>query len=181
MSRLKRLLDNYRTHIAIPWRGGTAAPQRVIFCVYNEYDELKLRATKGEFELVTKSAGHGWYEYDLTDSFARWMSTQRYAHKYFEQPHLISGLMPRYLNYIETEFKVFIESLDSLDNAVVALVGVGSVFGFIKVKDLVDRLAPLVPGRLLVFFPGVYENNNYRLLDGYDGWNYLAVPITADQ
>lgn len=26
-----------------------------------------------------------------------------------------------------------------------------------------------------------YENNNYRLLDGYDGWNYLAVPITADK
>ena len=36
-------------------------------------------------------------------------------------------------------------------------------------------------GRLLVFFPGSYENNNYRLLDGYDGWNYLAVPITADK
>ena len=27
---------------------------------------------------------------------------------------------------------------------------------------------------LLIFFPGSYENNNYRLLDGYDGWNNLA-------
>jgi len=36
-----------------------------------------------------------------------------------------------------------------------------------------------IRGRLLVFFPGEYENNNYRLLDARDGWNYLAVPITA--
>ena len=61
------------------------------------------------------------------------------------------------------------------------LSGVGSLFGFLKIKDVVDTLAPLVEGRLLVLFPGSYENNNYRLLDGYDGWNYLAVPITADK
>lgn len=63
----------------------------------------------------------------------------------------------------------------------VALKGVGSLFGLLKVKEVVDKFAPLVRGRLLVFFPGSYENNNYRLLDGYDGWNYLAVPITADK
>ncbi|MBA7556966.1 hypothetical protein ES705_49694 [subsurface metagenome] len=49
------------------------------------------------------------------------------------------------------------------------------------IQEVVDELAPLVSGRLLVFFPGSFENNNYRLLDGYDGWNYLAVPITADK
>ena len=62
-----------------------------------------------------------------------------------------------------------------------ALAGVGSLFGLLKVKGVVDRLAPIVPGRLVVFFPGSYEENNYRLLDAYDGWGYLAVPITADQ
>ena len=62
-----------------------------------------------------------------------------------------------------------------------ALLGVGSLFSFLKVKEVVDKLAPKVGGRLLVFFPGTYENNNYRLLNGYDGWNYLAVPITADK
>ena len=64
---------------------------------------------------------------------------------------------------------------------VVGIQGVGSLFGFLKVKDVVDKFAPKIAGRLLVFFPGSYENNNYRLLDGYDGWNYLAVPITADK
>ena len=63
----------------------------------------------------------------------------------------------------------------------VALKGVGSLFGLLKVKEVVDKFAPLLRGRLLVFFPGSYENTNYRLLDGYDGWNYLAGPITADK
>jgi len=29
-----------------------------------------------------------------------------------------------------------------------------------------------IRGRLLLFFPGEFENNNYRLLDAQDGWNY---------
>ena len=75
----------------------------------------------------------------------------------------------------------FLKEGDIGEESVVALKGVGSLFGFLKVKEVVDKLAPMVKGRLLVFFPGSYENNNYRLLDGYDGWNYLAVPITADK
>ena len=38
-----------------------------------------------------------------------------------------------------------------------------------------------VRGRLLVFFPGEHERGNYRLLDARDGWNYLAVPIDAQE
>ena len=63
----------------------------------------------------------------------------------------------------------------------VALSGVASLFGLIKVKQVVERVASDVTGRLLVFFPGRYENNNFRLLDGYDGWDYHAFVITADK
>ena len=35
-----------------------------------------------------------------------------------------------------------------------------------------------IRGRLALFFPGDVDNNNYRLLDARDGWNYLAIPIT---
>ena len=73
------------------------------------------------------------------------------------------------------------QSQEATSDFVIAIKGVGSRFGFLKVKEVVDKLAPMVKGRLLVFFPGSYEDNNYRLLDGYDGWNYLAVPITADK
>jgi len=165
----------------VPWRDDAAAAQRVIFCVYQESEERHLRAQVDEFEIATRAAGHDWTLFDLTDSFPKWMASQRYAESYFEKPDLLSTLLPNYLSYIETEFGAFLQTKIISKDFVVALNGVGTLFGFLKVKEVVDKLAPKVKGRLLVFFPGSYENNNYRLLDGYDGWNYLAVPITADK
>lgn len=181
MNKISRLLRSYGRFIAVPWRDDAAAMQRVIFCVYDESDELRLRARIDEFELATKEAGHDWTLFDLTDTFAEWLSTQRYAKSYFQKPQLLGTLLPNYGDFIAARFEQHISDKGAEANSVVALKGVGSLFGFLKVKDVVDRLAPLVPGRLLVFFPGTYENNNYRLLDGYDGWNYLAVSITADK
>ena len=181
MSRVKRLLQSYTKYISIPWRDDAAAAQRVIFCVYNETEERWLRAKIDEFEIVTRQSGHEWALFDLTDTFALWLATQRYAKNYFEKPHLLPTLLPKYLAFITTEFESFLQKEEIGPGYVVAIRGVGSLFGFLKVKDVVDKLAPMVSGRLLVFFPGSYENNNYRLLDGYDGWNYLAVPITADK
>lgn len=181
MSRIKRLVQSYNQFIAVPWREDTAAAQRVIFCVYNENDERLLRVKIDEFEIATQQAGHEWALFDLTDSFAVWLASQRYARSYFQKPHLLSTLLPKYLAFIAAEFEAFLEANHIGPNTVVAVQGVGALFGLLKVKEVVDRLAPMVRGRLLVFFPGSYENNNYRLLDGYDGWNYLAVPITADK
>ena len=181
MSKVKRLTQNYGKYIAIPWRDDAAAAQRVIFCVYSESEERMLRARLDEFELATSQSGHKWLSFDLTDTFATWMSTQRYAKSYYQKPHLLPTLFPKYIDYITDQFSASLELAGSDLNTVVALKGVGSLFGFLKAKDVVDKLAPLVEGRLLVFFPGSYEKNNYRLLDGYDGWNYLAVPITADR
>ena len=61
----------------------------------------------------------------------------------------------------------------------VAVSGVASLFGFVRVSELLPLVEPSIRGRLLVLFPGVYEENNYRLLDARDGWNYRAVPILA--
>ena len=181
MGKIKRLLKSYSKFIAVPWRRDAAPAQRVIFCVYNENDERQLRTKIDEFEIETKQSGHDWALFDLTDTFADWLADQRYKKSYFKKPELISTILPKYLVFIKQEFENFLQATKVNKNTVVALKGVGSLFGFVKVKEVVDVLAPLVKGRLLVFFPGSYENNNYRLLDGYDGWNYLAVPITADQ
>lgn len=181
MSKIDELLKNYKRHISIPWQQAAPA-QRVIFCVYNEHDERRLRFKVDEFELATRESKYGWAALDLTNTFADWLSGQRYAKKYFQQPHLLPTLLPNYLTYIIRKFEHFLKENKVDNNTVVALKGVGSLFGLLKVKEVVDNLAPLVPGRLLVFFPGSYdEQNNYRLLDGYDGWNYLAVPITANK
>ena len=182
MNKLKRLLKTYSQFIEIPWRSDAAAAQRVIFCVYDETDELQLRSRIDEFELATQQAEHGWACFDLTDSFSEWMSTEDYANSYFQEPELLNDLLPdEFLDYIEKSFDQWAVNVPVTGSTVVALQGVGTLFGFAKVKDCIDRLAPKIPGRLVVFFPGSYENNNYRLLDGYDGWNYLAVPITADR
>jgi hypothetical protein len=180
MSKTKRLTQSYGRFIAIPWQDA-AAPQRVIFCIYNEEDELQLRAKIDEFEIVTRQAGHDWAVFDLTDTFANWLGSQRYKKSYFKKPSLISTLLPQYKVFIRQKFEDFLQIKNVNEKTVVALKGVGSLFGFLKVKEVVDTLSPLVEGRLLVFFPGTHDNNNYRLLNGYDGWNYLAVTITADK
>jgi len=180
VSKVKRLLQSYSVHISVPWHDAAAA-QRVIFCVYNEADELRLRGKIDEFELATKQAGHEWAIFDLTDTFANWLAAQRYAEKYYRAPHLLPSLLHKYRDYIVSVFETFLADKSASENTVVAIKGVGGLFGFIKVKEIVDVIAPMVSGRLLVFFPGSFENNNYRLLDGYDGWNYHAVPITADK
>jgi hypothetical protein len=181
VSKVRRLIQSYGKYIAVPWRSDAAAAQRVIFCIYNENEELRLRSKIEEFELATRQSGHQWAIYDLTDTFGQWLASQRYAKSYFQKPSLLSTLLPKYLTYITEDFAAFLNNNGTGEESVVALKGVGSLFGFLKVKEVIDKLAPMVRGRLLVFFPGSYDNNNYRLLDGYDGWNYLAVPITADK
>ena len=181
MSKVKRLVASYGKYICIPWRSDAAAAQRVIFCVYNEADELRLRSRIDEFEIATKRSGHNWALFDLTDSFAQWLCRQKYAQSYFKKPNLLATIYHKYCEYITTRFTHFLEEYHVDDSYVVAIKGVGALFGFLKVKEVVEKLAPAVSGRLLVFFPGSYEDNNYRLLDSYDGWGYLAVPITADK
>ena len=67
------------------------------------------------------------------------------------------------------------------EKTVVALTGVASLFGLMRASRLVDQVSDTIRGRLLVFFPGTREGNNFRLLDARDGWNYLAIPITATE
>jgi hypothetical protein len=74
------------------------------------------------------------------------------------------------------------KELDSAsENTVVAIYGIASLYAFLKVSNLMNKVQSSVKGRLLVFFPGEYEKGVYRLLDARDGWNYLALPITTQE
>lgn len=180
MSKIDSLLQNYLKHVKIPWRTDAAPMQRVWFCIYDPKDEKNLRAKLEEFELATIQSSKKWLQYDLTDSFAEWLSSHPYAEQYYKNPKLLKTVLPNYKAFLISQIEAYISSKSSDEGTAFALFGLGSLFGFLKVKELIERIAPLVKGRLLVFFPGTYENNNYRLLDGYDGWNYLAVPITPN-
>lgn len=178
MSKIKQLVESYARYIMLPWQRDAAPAQRVIFCIYPEHYELTVRARVGEFALATELAGHSWRSFDLTNTFATWMAGQKYAARYFTAPSLLDALLPTFLPYLTARFDAFLDAHPVTAGDVVALTGVGSLFGFVRVKAVVDAFAPRVPGRLVVLFPGSYEGNNYRLLDGYDGWNYHAVSIT---
>src|SRR5690606_8694710 len=137
---------------------------------YHETEELRLRAKVDEFEIVTRAAGHDWALFDLTNSFPNWLASQRYAKSYFQKPNLLSTLLPKYLSYIEAEFDTFLQDRNVSENFVVELQFVCSLLLILKIKEVVDMIDPRVKGRLLVFYPGSYEDNNYHLLDGYDAW-----------
>ena len=179
MSKLDQLIRRYEEFIALPWQAGLAGSQRVIFVVYDKTDERRLRAKVDEFELATKKAGHGWRLVDLTDAFAEWMAGQEYRKNYFEYPEDLATVLPDFEAHLQERVRNAVQNCD--ENDVVALGGIASLFGFTRVSSLVQAVAGAVPGRLLVLFPGEYENNSYRLLDARDGWSYLAVPITAHQ
>ena len=132
MNKIKRLIQSYGKYISVPWRDDAAAMQRVIFCVYDEGDELRLRAAVDEFEIVMRRAGHEWALFDLTDTFSDWLTSQRYAQSYFSKPHLLPTLLPKYLSYISEGFQAFLDKRKADENTVTALQGVGSIFGFFE-------------------------------------------------
>ena len=113
MSRVKRLIQSYSKYISVPWRDDAAAAQRVIFCVYNETEERWLRAKVDEFEIATRQAGHEWAMFDLTDTFAIWLASQRYAKSYFQKPHLLFTLLLKYFVFITNEFAIFLQKKES--------------------------------------------------------------------
>lgn len=177
MSRVDELLKNYSRYVSLPWDNSLPGAQRVWFAVYDPADERRLRLRMPDFEIATKDAGHGWMRCDLSDAFASWMSSHTYREEYFQSSEDLGTPHPGFEKFVAELVHDKLEKGD--ENAVVAVSGVSALFGFMKISRLVSMVEDSIRGRLLVFFPGSYENNHYRFLDARDGWNYHAVPITA--
>ena len=183
MSRIDDLVANYQRFARLPWPSRLAPAQRVWMAVYPPEDERRLRLHLPEFETASNAAGHEWALIDITNAFEEWMAAHEYRDAYFANPKLIQ---PELAGFFDTLVANVREELTkfSTPNTIVGLVGAGSLFGLgdrVKVSAVVDRVEDPIAGRLLVFFPGEVDRNNYRLLNGRDGWNYHAVPITADR
>ena len=177
MGRIEELAAVYERHVSAPWQRTLAGAQRVMLVVYEKELERTLRARVGEFEQATRRSGHDWKSVDCTRWFAEWMASDDYRDAYFEDPSLL-GMK------LEGEFKRqiaqrLVDELEAAgDNTVVAVRGVASLYGFLRISELVREVEQSIRGRLLVLFPGTKDENNYRLLDARDGWNYLANGIT---
>lgn len=177
MNQIEQLVQAYEEFVSLPWDSTLAGPQRVWFAVYDKSDERRLRHRLGEFALATKRAKHGWVLHDLTNEFARWMADHKYRDAYFAAPKKLEMAFKDFKLAAAAPIRDKLSAAD--EQTVVALSGIGSLFGLIRASDLIAELQQSIRGRLLVFFPGQYDQNVYRLLDAREGWNYLAVPITA--
>ena len=180
MGRIERLAERYKRYIALPWQKDLSGAQRTLFIQYDPTDERRLRARRTLFELATGEAGHHWIECDLTAAFADWMANLDYRDSYFEAPEdLQLKLDDEFLGHVAGLLRQQLAGSD--DQTVLGVYGIASLFGLIRLSDLMKTIEGDVRGRIAVFFPGEYEEGNYRLLDARDGWNYLAVPITAQE
>ena len=160
MARIEDLAERYGRHIATPWQRTVAGAQRVVMVVYDKELERTLRARVLAFETATREAGHDWREY-------------------FRSPEdLQLKLDAEFPEFVAERLRVELQKSDVTPNTVVAVLGVGALFGFARISQVLKIVEADIRGRLVVFFPGQFERNNYRLLDARDGWNYLAVPIT---
>lgn len=183
MNRIDVLKKNYQRICGLPWDRNLAGSQRVWLAVYDKEDERKLRLRIGLFDEVTHATGHQWRLCDLTDSFATWLTSppySDYSESYFQSPNRL-GTAPLgdFRKKVAQQITDALNDVNPAEDTVVAVSGIGLLFGLLRVSEILPLVEPHIQGRLLVFFPGVYENNNYRLLDARDGWNYLGTPILA--
>jgi hypothetical protein len=179
MSEIENLVKAYERFTRLPWDTNLAGAQKVWFAVYEPAQERRLRLRLDEFATATKNAGHTWKYLDLTDAFAHWMAQHRYREAYFESPEDMELALPDFAQEIETQITATLTASEVDENTVVAIGGLASLFGLASASSILNTVVSHIRGRLLVFFPGQYEGSNYRLLDARDGWNYLAIPITA--
>lgn len=129
--------------------------------------------------MATTATGHGWQLLDLTDAFARWMAGTDYRDVYFEEPETLAmKLRSDFVQYGAARLREALTAEGVDEDTVISVQGIACLFGFARVSLVLREVVKDIRGRLLVFFPGEYEDNNYRLLDARDGWNYLAIPIT---
>lgn len=177
MGRIEDLAVVYERHIGAPWQRTVAGAQRVMMVVYEKELERTFRARRGEFEQATRRAGHGWVEHDCTRAFAEWIAADEYRDPYFERPEdLAMKLDGEFAERVVAPLREVLRKSD--EGTVVALTGVACLYGFAHVSEIIRAVEPDIRGRLVVFFPGTKDGNNYRLLDARDGWNYLANGIT---
>lgn len=180
MSEIEELKRVYEAHVRSRWDPSLAGPQRTWFVIYDPSQERRFRLHLSDFESATKNSGHRWKPIDLTDTFANWMASQEYRESYFEQPELLDLALSDFTDHVVNLVVQSLSASDVDDNTVVAIMGTASLYGLTRVSIIMERVATSIQGRLLVFFPGKHEGHNYRLLDARDGWNYLALPISAD-
>lgn len=179
-TRIDDLVNNYEKVLKEPWTNKLSGQEKVWFLVYDPSEQRKVALRVSDFERITRKNNKNWSEIDLQYCFPNWMKDHEYRNAYFVDPEAIQDQIEcDFKEYIVNYISQIIKGVKDLENTVVAINNVSSLFGFLKLSDVLSEIYPLNKGRILIFFPGEYHNNHFRLMDARDGWSYLARPITA--
>lgn len=179
ISKIDQLIAAFDKVVNEPWNNSLSGQEKVWFLVYDPSEQRKIDLRIGDFENATLKAGKKWVEISLKNCFPTWMAAHDYREEYFQDPEVL-------IDQLDADFKQFaidyliteIEKSKRDENTLVAIKDVSSIFGFTRMSDVINGCSSNLKGRMLIFFPGEFEKNQYRLLDARDGWDYLARPIT---
>lgn len=181
MSHCDRLVRNYQRFVRLPWAEHLAGKQRVWFAVYPPSEERRIRARIQEFQLATIDAGHEWKLLDITGLPAKWLASHPQRDGYFHEPSALPAIEEEASQQTAQMLRDALTAVAKDENTVLAVIGAGALFGFAHISPIIAQVEDAIRGRLLVFFPGEYERNQYRFMDARDGFNYMAVPITSNE
>lgn len=107
------------------------------------------------------------------------MAQHEYKEDYFSSPeYIVDQLEAEFIPFAIRFLKNELNKIEQDQNTLIAIRDVSSLFGFARLSEILKSCDKEILGRLLIFFPGEFEHNHYRLLDARDGWDYLARPIT---
>ncbi len=178
-SRIDLLVEAFDKVVKEPWAAALSGQERTWFLVYDPAEQRKVDLQLGDFETATIKANKKWKSISLKLCFPTWMATHEYKEDYFHSPeYILDQLEAEFIPYAINFLKNELAKIDQDENTLIALKDVSSFFGFARLSEILKSCEKEYKGRLLIFFPGEFEHNHYRLLDARDGWDYLARPIT---
>ncbi len=177
MPTVDDLLGQFRRQVSLPWQPDTPRDYRVWILHYDRVLERRIQGRLQEFEAAARRFNHGWASLNLASLVAPWFAEHELFEGLSQQPEELPGLLPDFEDYVAAAVRERLQTQQSQD--ILALSGVGALFGLMRASTLTEKVAADIKGRLLLLFPGRHANGVYRLLDARDGWSYRAIPIPA--
>ena len=177
-TRIDLLVEAYEKVVNEPWSSALSGQERIWFLVYDPAEQRTVDLHLGDFETAAIKAGKKWKAISLKQCFPSWMANHEYREDYFRDPeYIVDQLEAEFIPYATQFLKNELKKIEQTEDTLIALKDVSALFGFARLSEILKSCDRDYSGRLLIFFPGEFEHNHYRLLDARDGWDYLARPI----
>jgi len=178
-SKVDQLLSAFEKVVKEPWSTALSGQERIWFLVYDPAEQRKVDLRLGDFETATLKTGKRWESISFKKCFPSWMVSHEYREGYFKKPqYIVDQLEAEFIPFAIQFLKNELSRVEQGEDTLIAIRDVSSLFGFGRLSEILKSCDKEIKGRMLIFFPGEFEQNHYRLLDARDGWDYLARPIT---